>query len=467
MVTVSKNNTFTNRAGTITFSEVAGGDDIVKTLNITQEAADPRSSFILINDGTVSDKVSVASVFAEEVTATKNNIAVNSLDKDFGTQWSGEGIGGEIVYDLGGNFDLTLVDFASTKGKTYEFQIWVSTTGAAKGDFSNAFVNQGNSAGNLMSNSTGEFKSFILATSVVGVKYVKIIGYGQPARPSDWNTITEIEFYKKGSGTTILDSDGDGVADKDDLCANTPENTAVDSDGCPITFELPANNFTIVSTGESCLNKNNGSIEIVALEDHTYKAVLNGQEHAMQGKNGLLKDLPSGVYDLCVEVVGKSYKQCFSVEIEKGTSVAAKSSDALKHTTIEMLSGTAPFNVAINGENILTTSETEFTIPIQHGDKIAITSEASCEGVFHKEIDMYSQIKLFPNPTKGNVQLRLPNSENKISVEVFNSYSQVVLSDSVKVSNGTIQLEMEGMPIGVYYVKLYLDKPVILKIIKE
>ncbi|MEN8764705.1 MAG: chondroitinase-B domain-containing protein [Wenyingzhuangia sp.] len=195
-ISVTKNNTYSNRTGSVIFSEVAGGDDIVQTLTITQAAADPRSSLVLINDHSQTDHVTIASVFHEEITSSKNNIAIHSLDKDFNTQWSGNGVPGEIVYDLGGGFDLALVDFATTKGKTYEFQIWISTTNTNRESFTNAFLDQGNDSGNLVSNSTGAFESYSLSTVVSGVKYVKIIGYGQPARPSDWNTIKEIEFYK-------------------------------------------------------------------------------------------------------------------------------------------------------------------------------------------------------------------------------------------------------------------------------
>jgi hypothetical protein len=196
-VLVLANTEFTERTGKVTIT----GGDITRILNVNQDAGDPKTDLILINDDTATDNVTVESVFHEEIDAVKekNNIATNSLDKDFGTQWSGNGVPGEIVYNLGGAFDLALVDFATTSGKTYEFQIWVSTTNTDEASFSDAFPNEGNAAGNLTSNSTGEFKAFILPTVISGAKYVKVIGYGQPARPSDWNTIKEIEFYKTKS----------------------------------------------------------------------------------------------------------------------------------------------------------------------------------------------------------------------------------------------------------------------------
>lgn len=196
-ISVLINTAFTERTGKVTIT----GGDITRIINVNQGAGDPKANLVLINDNTEADNVTVASVFHEEIDPDndKNNIAINSLDKSFDTQWSGKGIGGEIVYNLGGSYDLALVDFATTNGKTYEFQIWVSTTDTAEASFSNAFLNEGNTDGNLTSNSTGEFKAFILPTVISGVKYVKVIGYGQPARPSEWNTIKEIEFYKTQS----------------------------------------------------------------------------------------------------------------------------------------------------------------------------------------------------------------------------------------------------------------------------
>lgn len=191
-VIVAKNNAFTSRTGTVT---VTGGT-LTRNLSIHQQAANPKDGLELINDGTTNDKVTVHSVFHEEVTSTKNNIASHSLDKDVDTQWSGQGTPGEIIYNLGGTYDLALIDYASTNGKRYEFQIWTSSTGTNSSDFTNAFPNSGNL---VCETQNDAFTSYILPTTATEVKYVKIIGYGQPERPSEWNTITEIEFYRSGN----------------------------------------------------------------------------------------------------------------------------------------------------------------------------------------------------------------------------------------------------------------------------
>ncbi|MBP0903756.1 chondroitinase-B domain-containing protein [Mariniflexile gromovii] len=207
-ITVTENTGTESRSGTVTFTQVGGdGDGTTKTLNVTQDAPpppDPRDGLNLINK--LASDVDVAYVSNEEVTSTKNNIAIHSLDKNFGTQWASNGTldpGGSghsiIIYDLKGGFDLDLVDIATTNGKTYFLEILVSSTGTANEDFTNAFP----ASGDLISNTDASFKAFVLPTQAKGTKYVKLIGKGQAS--STFTTIHEIEFYGNASTLSIDD----------------------------------------------------------------------------------------------------------------------------------------------------------------------------------------------------------------------------------------------------------------------
>lgn len=466
-IMVSENTAYTSRTGSVVFSEVARGDDIVKTITIQQEGADPKSNFTLINDASSHDKVTVASVFHEEITDSKNNIAINSLDKNLDTQWSGNGVPGEIVYDLGGTFDLGLIDFATTSGKTYEFQIWVSKTTNESNAFTNAFPTQGNNDGNLTSNSTGEFETYILDTAIEDVKYVKVIGYGQPARPSDWNTIKEIEFYKTKELVSTTDSDGDGVLDENDVCGNTPANTEVDEKGCPIIFELDADNFSIKTTSESCDGKNNGIIFMSAKATYVYKATLDGVASNFDGKELTLDGLAPGTYELCIEIESENYVQCYKVVIDEASPIAAKITTESKVSTIEITSGTAPYSILKNGTRFLVTSEQTISMPTENGDVIEVLTDNECEGSLHEKIEVFADIEVFPNPTTSQVTIQMASQEEAMFVEVFNSYAQLVHSKYETIENQQITLDLENKPKGVYYIKLYTEEPVVLKIIKE
>jgi poly(beta-D-mannuronate) lyase len=203
-VTVTENVNPSSRTGTVTFTQDPGGDDIVRTLNVTQEAADPRTGLNLIN--VLATDVDINYVSHEEnVPPNKINLAPHSLDKNFNSYWAGDRTQHEsgraiIIYDLKGTFDLDLVDIATTGGKTYQLQIWVSSTGTDDIDFSNPFP-----PGDLISNTDASFKAFILPTTAVGTKHVKIIGNGQPSG-SNFTSIHEIEFYGNSS-LSIDDND--------------------------------------------------------------------------------------------------------------------------------------------------------------------------------------------------------------------------------------------------------------------
>lgn len=52
--------------------------------------------------------------------------------------------------------------------------------------------------------------------------------------------------------TSTADDDGDGVVNSSDLCANTPQGTAVDADGCPIGSQDDADNDGVIDAEDEC-----------------------------------------------------------------------------------------------------------------------------------------------------------------------------------------------------------------------
>ena len=65
-----------------------------------------------------------------------------------------------------------------------------------------------------------------------------------------------------------LDSDNDGVSDRFDNCPDTPEDSTVDLNGCPI-FTLPLDNNKVSVTSASCIGNTDGSIGL-SIEDASY-----------------------------------------------------------------------------------------------------------------------------------------------------------------------------------------------------
>ncbi|MFK7970501.1 MAG: chondroitinase-B domain-containing protein, partial [Bacteroidia bacterium] len=220
-VSVTQNTAVMNRTGSITFTQDPGGDDIVRTLTVTQEAVALTDLYGLINTGTglPTDKVQVLAFSKEEVDgSTKFNYAKNTLDKDNTTVWAADdgavlagdykGDGEYIIYDLDSIHTINLIQFTTTnKPDAFGIQIWVSTTDTLASSFSMVLPTSGDLI--LSATNTTDFNQYLL--NAEKARYVKLIGYGRynsagDARTSVWSAIGEIEFY--GDRTTVsIDDD--------------------------------------------------------------------------------------------------------------------------------------------------------------------------------------------------------------------------------------------------------------------
>ena len=266
-----------------------------------------------------------------------------------------------------------------------------------------------------------------------------------------------------------LDLDGDGVPNEKDDCPNTATGVAVDDNGCAI-FTLPIDNFTIGSYGESCLGKGNGKIEIAALEEHNYKLTLigNGLSITRSFTVGIaLGGLNPAIYELCITVDGEDFEQCFSLEVAEGFEFSAKSSVTGKKATIEIEEGTAPFKVLINGNEVLETMFNNFEVAIKHGDLLEVKTAILCEGKLESKINLFESIIAYPNPSKGEFFIVIPSNNKTVMAEVYNVYGQLVVKGDYVVDSGKVLMNLSNNSNGIYMIKLYLDEPVTLKLIKE
>ncbi len=253
-VTVTANTDTNSRSGSVTFTQNPGGDDIVRTLSITQEGADLTDIYDLINTGLVDDPVTIHSFSKEQVNGVdKFNYAANSLDKDTGTQWTADdgailsgdfkGDGEYVIYDLSAEYDLDLIQIATDdKSDPYGLQVWVSTSGTDPSDFTMILPDSGDL---LITTTTGTRDDFDQYEISATARYVKLIGFGRfnsagNSRASVWTNITEIEFFGTQSSLSINDVDVNTVA----------------------IFPVPAKNIINIKTSGININK----IDIYSLD---------------------------------------------------------------------------------------------------------------------------------------------------------------------------------------------------------
>ncbi|KQC28663.1 ELWxxDGT repeat protein [Flagellimonas eckloniae] len=277
---------------------------------------------------------------------------------------------------------------------------------------------------------------------------------------------------ENGCAQSQLDDDEDGVMNDRDLCPETLPIYAVDSDGCPVVFELPANNFSIETVGVTCVDKNNGQLLITANENHDYTARVNSDDYNFSTEL-IIQNLYAGKYELCITIAEEpDYIKCFNFEIAEAEQVTGKSSSSISNQklleNIEMFSGTAPYTVAVNGSEQLTTMSSSFSVEVKQGDLVQVMSKFPCEGVFERKIEITEGMTFAPNPTTDNIYIYMhENPPPNINVSIYNSDLKLVRYGLLEVTNGTLKVSLESLSSGMYYIRIGSGNSDALKIIKK
>ncbi|UFH35597.1 Ig-like domain-containing protein [Flavobacterium acetivorans] len=233
-------------------------------------------------------------------------------------------------------------------------------------------------------------------------------------------------------------------------------------------FTLPSNNFNIEIKGETCTNKNNGELIINAAETHDYVATINGTSYNFTNNNLSVSNLAPGIYNVCITVIGKKFEQCYSIVITKGTTVTGKLSMSSNKVSVEIVEGTAPYQIFVNRVAQFETQSPTFSIDVKQGDLLEVKTAKPCEGIYSKGMDdLLGSISSFPNPTTGIFEIALPISRNKVVIDLYTITSQLIFKKSYPIVSQKVQLNLENESAGIYIIKIYLDTPIFLKIIKK
>lgn len=257
------------------------------------------------------------------------------------------------------------------------------------------------------------------------------------------------------------DDDNDGVSDDMDLCPGTADGTAVDFDGCAI-FSLPSSNFTLKTEGESCIDNNDGAIELTAQEALSYSAELSGEgvSQSFQFTETLtIPNLEAGNYRLCIMVNGESdYEQCFDVSITEPEplSASAKVDFDSKSVTLD-LNGSESYTIRIN-EEIFRTDKSTITLPLNKIENtVVVYGEKGCQGTFEKTVVLSDAIFAYPNPvvTEGlNIYMGSPDEFSTVQAQLLDLTGARILDKQIEVESGYIQINMNALPRGTYILSL-------------
>ncbi|MEM1260119.1 MAG: thrombospondin type 3 repeat-containing protein [Bacteroidota bacterium] len=273
------------------------------------------------------------------------------------------------------------------------------------------------------------------------------------------------DFDGDGIGNVCDDDvDGDGVPNAFDLCPETPLDAVVDVDGCP-TFSLPADNFSLKTTDESCIASENGSIELSTTNPLNYTATFvdsAANETVISfTEMALFENLPTGNYSLCITVEGQpDFERCYDVNINEPDplSVSSKVSTLKSEVTLE-LSGGKQYLIELNGEPYIT-SDNQITLPLTKVENVLrIKSDKDCQGIHEETIVLSDKILVYPNPiASGELSVYLGSNEfDRVEVCLFTANGTRVLDKFFRPDSGYIKMEMEGLAKGVYLLNIKTD----------
>jgi hypothetical protein len=233
-------------------------------------------------------------------------------------------------------------------------------------------------------------------------------------------------------------------------------------------FTLPADNFTIQSKGETCVNQNNGELVINAKTTHPYTAIINGKNYDFVNNTIKLDNLIPTTYNVSILIMGESYQQNFTINIPKGGSITGKSSVNSNKLLVEINNGTAPFKIFINGEEQFETDSDTFLVDTNKGGLLEVKTAKPCEGIYKTQIDgsLVSAVAS-PNPTTGTTGITVPLAKREVLVDIYTLNSQLISTKTYTVTDGKVQINLENQPNGIYIAKINLDTPIYVKIIKN
>lgn len=271
------------------------------------------------------------------------------------------------------------------------------------------------------------------------------------------------------------DSDNDGVPDTLDACADTAPNVVVNFNGCEV-FSLPANNFTIKTTGESCISSNNGSIEIGAVTNSNYTASLTnalGTTTANFSANTTFTNLLAGDYTLCIRVEGQvDFERCFDIIISEPEPLSVSSKIGITDSKLTLnLSGGKLYTIELNN-TIHVTSDSQITLPLNKVENtLSVKADKDCQGIYEETIVLSSEILIYPNPiSNGELTIYLGSSDEfkQVETSLYNVSGTRVLKKMVEPDNGYVLLNMDRLSKGTYLLNIKTEKSLLnYKIIKR
>jgi hypothetical protein len=271
------------------------------------------------------------------------------------------------------------------------------------------------------------------------------------------------------------DIDNDGLENALDACSSTPIAATIDVTGCEI-FSLPFNNFSVLTKGGSCIDSNNGSVEISATESFTYTATITGGIAPFTNEftdTTSFINLSAGDYQICIIIAEEpDYENCFNITINEpeALSVSSKVSSLDGKITLD-LKGSSNYFITLNNE-VFTTSESQISLPLKLVEnKLSIQTDKSCQGEHNETILLSKEVLIYPNPIMGgDLTILLGNlSQKEVILSLYNTAGATTMFEKpFQVNANSIKFNVDTLPKGIYILNIKTDNALLTyKIIRK
>ena len=271
--------------------------------------------------------------------------------------------------------------------------------------------------------------------------------------------VTKYFDYVVGDNCVVIDDeDNDGVEDALDQCPDTPAGAVVDTNGCEV-FSLPASTFTVSVTSATCPDSSNGSITISSSNtDYSYRYAIDDQApQALTDNTQTISNLSAGIYSVCVTVDGVSdYQRCYTIEITEPAPLVASSRIDMSSRNMQLdLSGSEEYQVTLNGKTFLTSKE-RLSLNLEPGmNRVEVATALDCQEVYFEEIFVSEEVKVYPNPTPGPLQLFVAGSDREVELNITTLSGNVIKRETLAVPmNRIIETSLGNLSEGLYLITL-------------
>jgi hypothetical protein len=161
---------------------------------------------------------------------------------------------------------------------------------------------------------------------------------------------------------------------------------------------------------------------------------------------------------------GSTIYQTYLNSVPTGGNALIRQSNHAKY-------GIQTFNIPYNklkiGQNTLT-----FLMPSNQNPSHLMYDYIGLEGnltavLSTDDFDLNKTVKAFPNPSSGLFEISLPKNFSEVKTELYSLNGALISKQNHIVNQDKINLNISNKPAGIYFLRVLLDEPVTIKIVKN